>query len=1150
MNTRSMGRLSTALFAVFVGVVSLILPASVTLASDLLTEPPASSSSLSDNITAGNTLAPAAPAEFLLGLYNFIGGNKDEAYPLLEAGFTALSQTGLAYPGVVGEGALILGQLRGVRGNAAGAIEAYNVALEIFRRNGSSDREGIALVYIGASYTDLGRYEAALQSYLQALPLLQAAKDQANQGMALMSIGVVYNQQGRYREALQAYERALGILRELGDRSGEAAVRDRIGLVYLNQARYVEAVETLQQALTIQLKAGDSAGEALTRHRIGVAYFYQGRCREALESLHQALVITRQERDRRLEGEVLLSIGDVYNFQGLYAKALEFFDQSLAIFQGLGSQDLKAKTLTSIGLAYGNQGRIQEEIETHRRVLATYREIGRRAGEARALDNIGVAYMNQGRYGEALETFQQALTIAREVGDRAAEMASLGSKGWVYEKQGKLEEARDTLDRALAIAREAGDRWNEAGTLQVIGRVTWKQGNLDAAAETLQKAIAIATEIGDRERAGKTLADIGMVHDAQGRYTEALAALQEALAMQRQMGNTISEAAILSGTGLVYLHQGRYEAALESLGKALAIQREVGNRDDEGEALCRMGMVYQSRGETDRALAHYKQAMEVLEEVRAGAGSESGRAGFIARYSELYTRAVALYHRQGLDIEAFLTSERGRSRAFLDSLISGHVTLRDDESTALLDRERDAYRARQMAQDALARARALVLPDPVLVASLEAQLDKTAVNYRASQNAIEARSQQLAGLVSARATTFDLQRVQSLLDDQTTLVSYYVLGEEGTLAFIITHDGMKVIELPDATEQNITKQVSDLESSLTDDRASAHPTRLQDLRNMLIKPLEAYLRTPLVGIIPHQKLHYVPFAALSDGKRYLGENYILFALPSASSLLFIQGSTGKAGTGALVFGNPATDEPGLPPLPHAASEAGSVAGLLGTRSYIGAEASEARLRSGVVGVRDLHLAAHNVYNQANPLYSTIYLTPGKLSGEPDIGEAGDGRLEVREVYGLDLSTISLTVLSACETNAGVLSSGDDIVGLTRTFHFAGSPTVVSTLWPVSDAATEALMVAFYRNVASGSGYAEALQAAQAEVRSNPRWRSPFYWSGFILSGDPGHVAVPEPGKRILGAFVVAGSALGLLLAGFLVRRHRNSSRRKLDITRV
>ena len=196
----------------------------------------------------------------------------------------------------------------------------------------------------------------------------------------------------------------------------------------------------------------------------------------------------------------------------------------------------------------------------------------------------------------------------------------------------------------------------------------------------------------------------------------------------------------------------------------------------------------------------------------------------------------------------------------------------------------------------------------------------------------------------------------------------------------------------------------------------------------------------------------------------------------------------------------------------------------------------------------IHLAAHGDYNKANPLYSTIYLAPGGA------GTAGDGRLETHEVYGLDLKGNELVALSACQSNVGELSAGDELVGLTRAFFFAGTPTILSSLWSVDDQATEALMTAFYRHWQAGMGKAEALQAAQAEVRANPQWASPFYWAGFVLNGDPGNAgesrlptaeasptptSVPSKGGGICGA---AGAIVPLALLGWWGDRRRGRVR--------
>ena len=520
----------------------------------------------------------------------------------------------------------------------------------------------------------------------------------------------------------------------------------------------------------------------------------------------------------------------------------------------------------------------------------------------------------------------------------------------------------------------------------------------------------------------------------------------------------------------------------------------------------------------------------MFEALRTVAGSEAGRAGFIAQYADLYDRAVELYHEQGQDAAAFLTSERGRSRAFLDSLATGSVELSDDAAASLLAAEQEAYAARQAAQDALAKARSLDPPDAVLVADLEAQLAATEQEHQAALDAITAHGGQLAALAPGRSGVLDLAAVQALLDEQTTLVSYWVLGDKGSLAFVITGDSFNAVELPEATTANLVSAGTVSCAGSTGNRRT--PSLCATCTRGWWLPWPHTCDPP--G--RHRARPAIAVRALCRARRrrdLFGQQHLLSVLPSASALPFIQQNAAEsdagANTHAVVFGNPATSDPSRPSLTHAASEAQAVAALLGTVAVTNTEASETRLRNEAAGSKVLHLAAHGEYNVVNPLYSAIYLAPG---GE---GAAGDGRLETHEVYGLDLKGNELVALSACESNVGELSAGDELVGLTRAFLFAGTPTILSSLWKVDDAATAALMTAFYRHWQDGMGKAKALQAAQAEVRANPKWASPFFWASFVLNGDPGPIsALSTTGDSL--SVSAAQSSDRITLAGGSSRR--------------
>lgn len=167
---------------------------------------------------------------------------------------------------------------------------------------------------------------------------------------------------------------------------------------------------------------------------------------------------------------------------------------------------------------------------------------------------------------------------------------------------------------------------------------------------------------------------------------------------------------------------------------------------------------------------------------------------------------------------------------------------------------------------------------------------------------------------------------------------------------------------------------------------------------------------------------------------------------------------------------------------------------LGGQLLAGSEARVEAFLARASGFRILHLAAHGTLDPQRPLFSRIRLAPGKED---------DGSLYLHQIYNLVLPRTDLVVLSACESGIGPESRGDEIAALGRGFFHAGVPTVVASLWKVGDASSRRLMVSFYRHLRRGLGKAEALQAAQAELRRSKDLAEPFHWAGFVLMGRPG-----------------------------------------------
>jgi len=224
--------------------------------------------------------------------------------------------------------------------------------------------------------------------------------------------------------------------------------------------------------------------------------------------------------------------------------------------------------------------------------------------------------------------------------------------------------------------------------------------------------------------------------------------------------------------------------------------------------------------------------------------------------------------------------------------------------------------------------------------------------------------------------------------------------------------------------------------------------------------------------------------------RYLIEDAPIAHYSSASLMQFTRAKARTGPPTLFALGNPDLRDPALN-LRYSEREVRAVADLFpGTLVVTGSAATEAASRAESPRHRLLHFATHAELDAQDPLGSALRLAPSP---------GDDGRLDVQEIFGLNL-TADLVVLSACETSLGKLTRGDEITGLTRAFIYAGTPSIITTLWQVNDRTSYDLMGEFYRQLKTGKDKAEALR--QAQISTLHRYPHPYYWAAYQLTGEP------------------------------------------------
>ncbi len=98
-----------------------------------------------------------------------------------------------------------------------------------------------------------------------------------------------------------------------------------------------------------------------------------------------------------------------------------------------------------------------------------------------------------------------------------------------------------------------------------------------------------------------------------------------------------------------------------------------------------------------------------------------------------------------------------------------------------------------------------------------------------------------------------------------------------------------------------------------------------------------------------------------------------------------------------------------------------------------------------------------------------------------------------------ISTGRIVVLSACQTAAGAILSGEGVLSLARAFFEAGAHAVIGSRWPLRDADAADLFDTFYRHLAEGATLSEALAATRTAARESGRPSSA--WAGLVLLGN-------------------------------------------------
>jgi len=1012
-------------------------------------------------------------------------------------------------------------------------LVAQDLAEITVRTFGATDRRSIwAMNNAARLHVRIGEFERAVLGFEEVIRLWDKTlgPDSALAATARVQLADVQLDLGRFKEALSNSEIALKVHRRVLDPGHEQLVttlhvmsRSIDRALGDNDAR----IALLEEALGIQEEiTGPSHPDTASILRsLGLAVEARGDLPSSRLILERALIIDEQSwgPDHPVTAMTVNCLAGVLQEQGELAAARSLRERSLAISErSLGQEHPETvAALMNLAMLLGEQGDDEEALALSQRSVA----INRKALGPNHPDTIhGLAQtastlFDLKRFDEARPLQEEVVRVREETLGKKHPLTAVATHTLVntLAGQGNSEEALALCVEQLPIHEEVFglDHFGTAFVLDSLASLLMTRGRHEEARPFLERSLAIREASLDRghEDTSRSRTNLAMCLIDQGAVAEAWDLVCQSVA---------SVSADIDSLLWSMTEHERMQYAgskLWTIHAQLGLARLLGSDDARRQAY---QTVLDWKGQIFRSLA---------------AGGSPAREGATPKTKALLDDLASIRTRLSRAVH-------GHDRSVNEREISDSIDgLRNDRKRIERELRKTLGASTQAEATSLSSIQAALPPDSALVDFFVHPWYEPAP--RDPEGALSRKGEWTGPHVSAwivrsgEGGPIHVDLGPSAVIEST--VADYLAGivGQGVRPDLSSERGVAILGEPGGG-------------------------RAHSISGALWTPLAPHLEgVGTVFVSPDRFLGTLPFEIVpAEGGSYLIERHAFVYLQDAVALVTMATARSSAeGGGLLCVGNvdyreaadPVPSNSGIElglsnlrkaladrwtPLPGTLEECTAISelhdrtfGESEQRLWLnGMLATEERLKAELSGFRIAHIATHGFF-QPEALPSSweqsrertgssdvrrSHLTgmlPGLLSGlvlaganSPASG-GEDGFLTAEELSFLDLRSLELIVLSACETGLGRAEGGEGMLGLRRTLRQSGARTVVSSLWSVDDRATSRLMQDFYRGLwVDGKPKLEALRTAQlAMLRRNRAEHGgearPSTWGAFVLDGD-------------------------------------------------
>ena len=962
--------------------------------------------------------------------------------------------------------------------------------------------------------------------------------------------------QGRYSQAERAARLGLDALMAASgtDSLQVAALLDQLTEALRRGGRggRPEAREGCERALRIKAdRLGKEHPEyAASLYQQGFLDYVNGDLNHARSRLELALTIRERAlgKDHPDVAESLVPLAGLLSDRGDNAQAQSLITRALTIRSrefGASSPEV-GECLSALATIQYRSGDFAEAASTYERALPVL-EASLGPGHSRVgtcLNNLGALLYELGDYESSLAYFERALTIRRKALGRSHELVgfTLANMGRDLAASGRLVDAGTRFQEALSIQESRFGRGSpEVGrTLSNMGQLDLQAGQPAKAREVLSRAVSNLEhqDGGDPPELADALSGLAMAEAAEGHVSAAREMYERAIRIrQTALGPRHPDVGLLLT---------QYARVLSASGD----EKEAVETALRGEEISREHLRLTSRGLSERQALQY-----------AGARPAGARVALLALVNqgppsgdEVDQVWDAVIRGRTLVLDEIASRNRGvagdsTSKAIFDRLGVERRRL----ANLLVAGPSGSSPARY--RDQLDQAREAVERDERALASRSALFRLERDRERIGLSEVSASLPEGSALVAYAAVGDSAGRSYAAFVLRPPARPVLVPLVRATVVDALISGWLEDIAQESGADKSRTPTSWNSGTAVRHAIWDPLAPSIEGAKRVFVVP-EGAIHLVNLAALPASRSEYliesgtvfhylsaerdivVDMSSPESGTGLLALGDPTYGGRSRRTAGVASASTGR-GVGPPAFDCFDFDTVRFTPLPATGQEVADITSLWGAGgeavSLVGSKATESAFKARAPGHDVLHIATHGFFLGMCPeastgtrgIGATTPLSEAKRSRKPDprhplllaglalaganrrasVGpDAEDGILTAEEIAGMDLSGVRWAVLSACDTGNGRVVAGEGILGLQRAFQIAGARTVIMSLWAVDDKATRSWMRALYEGrLLHKLDTAAAVNAASLEMlrerRAQARSTSPFYWAGFVASGD-------------------------------------------------